>query len=340
MSSNSGSEAQSARSGIFPSSKAVSAQLDRLGAGEDERNLSTLSGALVRKRGEAKLTDDNRLDAALNLLAELEWDEGLTLIWEEIDLGSEQARLELGWLFDANGLHSFSMDQWLYLSNNSSNQDVKSAAKQNAASNRMWMRDYPGALALVSGNTSLESFREELEGRRDEDFFSDINAFATTVSELLNSEAQLLASLDSSFSRSMQLELCQVRDALASASSYLQHSGSHGHKAAPVELTNQGSVALSRTAAEALSESRLAWWSVADAASILIADYADDWGQALDEETFGHACRIGNTALAQVFLIQGDHAMSDDRKQATVQNIGAGLLNLGSFAGFIYSGLV
>lgn len=286
------------------------------------------------------MTRSDRLDNGLKLIAESSWEEGLSLLWDEVDEGNEEARLELGWLFDANGLHSFSMDQWLYLADNSSDEDVINAAIQNAASNLMWMRDYSGALALVDGKSALMDFHEEVQSRRDSDVYSDVGAFAATVSQLLISEAQLLAALETHFSRGTQVELCRVRDALASATSYFEYSATQAHKSVDVEVPVMGSASVSRIAEQAMTESTQAWWNCADAASRLIADYADEWEQAPTDETFQEACKIGSTALAQAFLSQGDHSISEDQRRVAVQNVGAGLLNLGSIAGFVYSGLV
>lgn len=282
----------------------------------------------------------NQVEKGLQLIAQDSWDDGLSIIWEEIDKGDQDARLELAWLFDSNGLHSFSNNHWIYLFENSKEEAIRDIAAQGAASNFTWMRNYKVALELSSGRPGLEQFQGTVETKAAADFFSNPESFSNSVSDFLSTEAELLRVLDAEFSRATQLQLCRVRDALAGATSYLTYSATPALKSVSLQVPIAGSLTKSMQAESALLNPIEAWWNLADAASILLADFEVEWEQAPTDETFQAACQLGSSALAQAFLAQGDHSIADQRKADAVQNISAGLLNLGAFAGFIYAGLV
>jgi hypothetical protein len=269
------------------------------------------------------------------LIADGNWQEGLSILWSEIDSGNEDARVELANTFDVNGLHSFSQDHWMYLLENASAKTLRESGAQGIAQNFLWMRDYGAALAVTEPFGGLQWFRDQIQEKKAEDALFDLEFFSEGASQILGEEQEMLWTLEEAFDRENQLSLIEIRDVVGTMSTFLTRINSPSHENVAV-ITPLG---VSRTAVEALPQAEVAWYQMAHACALLIGDFADDDGFG-EDEVFESACRFGRIALGKMFLLRENHVLTNDDEKYVVANIAAGLQNIGSFAGFIYAGLI
>jgi len=262
------------------------------------------------------------------------WHEGLSMIWDEIDSGNEDARVELAQVFDNYNLHSFSQDQWMYLLENGSTDALRERGAQGVALNYLWLPDYANATSVTSSFAGLEWVRDHIVEKETENELSDPAYLSGAASHFLGQEQQLLRKLEENFNRDDQLDLILIRDSIATCSTVAARS--HAQSLRDVAVVT--ALGLSRPASEALPAPEDAWSQMAHACALLIGYLVDDAGHEQDER-FHHVCKLGRISLGKMFLLRGSHDIANDEELFAVTNIGAGSQIAGNFGGFILSGL-
>lgn len=273
-----------------------------------------------------------------DLISQGQFQEGLDLVWGEIDSGDTYSRIELANLFTANGLHAFAQSQWEFLAENFP--ELDEFAKIGIGANKLWLRDYDAASDVIRGVEDSEELRQAIDSAMSNDPLITVSSLSEVAGEVLLDEANLMLELEHSFSAESQARLIQARDIMANIAATISFPKNAHLRNVQVEMTSSNNLSVLRALGERFRSPKEALILTAHACGLLIHSLGQDQFQ-IESDLFHHACATGLSSFEKISLLTGKIFTPENRIETEAfQAVTWGLNQIGLLSGFIYGGLL
>lgn len=278
-----------------------------------------------------KLIDLGELDAALDLM------------WESIDEGSQEARLDLAKLFDEVGLHAFSQDQYLALAGERGT--ISKEATVGLFGNLVWLRDYKAAEALALKHAHVREVFGDYATNSERDFSTlrfSTPEFSNLISQLLHDRVENSASIDTDETLTSHQNLMVIDENLFNIACDLSFTKRSILAEVSVDVPVGLGTSLPKRAIDAVGEPIDRARNYLISCSNLVAELATIEDLDGDDPLLVAAVRNGKAVANKLVLLQGDFTLTDSDSQL-IGNICWGLLKstnpMERFAGFVLGGI-
>lgn len=286
------------------------------------------------------------IEVAVSLIEQGDFEGALEHLWDLIDGGDEEARLQMAYLQDDLGLHYFSQDQYLYLIENEPN--FAQEAARGAIQNYVWFREYESARELLAEfpalNGELGSFVQNSE-----DNFSTLNKGADFISSVVTDIFRDVEDVRAQFYSNLGIDIFRTKsnidEWLMNIAIDLQNEPNSVLANLSLEVPIAGSVALQRPLKAIIG-------SAADRVRDHLKSCADAIGHLSNlpesglpaNQTFIEACASGKKAANKlIWLVYSADQNLEPGDSQLIQTVCWGLQRMGNiregFAGFVLAGV-
>ena len=286
------------------------------------------------------------LELTNKLIDQGDFEGALESLWNLIDGGHQEARLQLAYLQDDLGLHYFSQDQYLYLLENEP--DFALEAAQGAIQNFVWFREYESAKELLAKFPSLQGSLATYVQNSEENYSTTNKGtefIASVISDIFRDRDAVGAEFYSNLGLEVFRAKLNIDEWLMNIAIDLANQPKSALANLALEVPIAGSVAVERPLKEIVG-------SATDRARELLKTCADAIGMlsSLPESSlsgnpiFTEACAAGKKASNKlIWLVYSEDLELEPGDSQAIQNVCWGLQRLGNnqdaFAGFVLAGV-